>query len=105
MIAHTGGASWLCRLELDPCELRDACSAQGMARKRTRWIAHFSELSATHRRDIWALADWYLAGCQEFGRGWCKDVEGPRWTGIRYSSLRGYACTARRFPPEFSRAR
>ena len=30
-------------------------------------------------------------------------MESPRWTGIRYSSLKVYASTARRFPPKLRR--
>jgi N6-adenosine-specific RNA methylase IME4 len=74
------------------------------AMTRTEWIRLGLRLSGIERRDTWALADWYLAGKQEFGPGWCKQtVEGPHWKGIKYSSLKVYATVAKRFPSRLRR--
>jgi N6-adenosine-specific RNA methylase IME4 len=56
-------------------------------------------LSSLHQHAQWVVADWYLAGCERWGAGWCREiVQSPDWHGVKYDTLRVYASVARKFP-------
>ncbi len=67
--------------------------------RQEQWIEVGRLLSSVHGQAQWWVADWYLAGCERWGAGWCRQVvQSPDWHGVKYNTLRVYASVARKFP-------
>jgi hypothetical protein len=67
-----------------------------------QWKREGIELAQRHDATVWEIADWYLRGGRQFGSGECRRiVEAPGWQGVKYDTIKVYACVGRRYPPEF----
>lgn len=73
----------------------------GEALTLATWKRAGIELARRHDATVWEIGDWYLRGRQQFGPGECRSiVEMPGWLGVKYDTIKVYACVARRYTEE-----
>ena len=73
----------------------------GEALTLATWKRAGIELARRHDATVWEIGDWYLRGRQRFGPGECRSiVEMPGWLGVKYDTIKVYACVARRYTEE-----
>jgi hypothetical protein len=71
---------------------------------RADWKREGLRLGRLERATAFDIGDWYIIGCQQYGRGVCRRiVEAPDWRGVKWDSLKVYATVARRFPKALRR--
>jgi N6-adenosine-specific RNA methylase IME4 len=70
--------------------------------KKEQWKREGIELAQRHDATVFEIGDWYLHGRQSFGPGECRRIiEAPGWQGVKYDTVKVYACVAKRYTPEF----
>jgi hypothetical protein len=66
------------------------------------WKRAGIELARRHDATVWDISDWYRDGQKILGPGECRRiVEAQGWQGVKYDTIKVYACVGRRYPPEF----
>jgi N6-adenosine-specific RNA methylase IME4 len=70
--------------------------------EKDQWRREGIDLAKMHHATVWQISNWYLRGVQSFGPGECRRiVEAPGWQGVKYDTIKVYACVGRRYPEEF----
>jgi hypothetical protein len=70
--------------------------------EKDEWKRQGIELGQRHDVTVFEIDDWYLRGRQSFGPGECRRIiAAPGWEGVRYGTVKVYACVARQHPKQF----